>query len=1080
MKRKIVSLILSLVIIFGVFTSPSSGESTENSKALTKYLGARKLSVELIARYDSKSGEGGAEILYVAPKAKKGFVVNGEEKALDIFDLSKIKSDGKVTEIEQIKRIKVEEITGIDSAKDFTSVAVNSDETVVAVAIPAEESTNPGSVAFLDIDGNVLNAVKVGPLPDMVTFTSDGTKVLVANEGEPNDDFTIDPEGSVSIIDLSKGVEKATVTNAVFDEDVEIEGSVRKANPNHSYAQTLEPEYIVLSSDETLAYVVCQESNAIATLDTKTNKFTKVNSLGFKDYSVKGNEIDASDKDNGINFANYPVLSMYNPDGIDILTVDGKDYIVTPNEGDSQDYDGYSEEERVGKLENIKLNADNYKGYTQGELDALVADGLFEDEKLGRLKITTVEGKNDVGEYEALYGYGGRSFSIFNAEDMSLVFDSGNDFEKITSLALPAYFNTTDDELAMDGRSDDKGPEPEDIEIGRIGDNQYAFIALERIGGIIVYDVSNPKAPVFDQYFTSRIFNDKEATGDLAPEGQYFLSADQSPTGNALLIVGNEVSGTVAVFEIKENTNTDITILHTNDIHGRALEGRYAGMGMAKVATLVSEERAKNENILLLDAGDTFHGTTFATLEQGESMVKLMNAMGYDFMVPGNHDFNYGYERLLELEKMAEFEIICANILDKDGNLIFKEYAIKEIGGIKVAVFGLATPETTYKTHPDNVKGLTFKDPVVAAKEMVRKIGTSADVIIALAHLGIAESSTDTSLEVAKEVDGIDLIVDGHSHTVLTNGIVENNTMIVSVGEYNKNLGIVNVEVKDKVVSNITSRLFSKSQAANINEDTGISGVMKEIQDSQAKVLSQVVGNSLVILDGERGQVRTGETNLGNLITDAMIAESGAEIAFTNGGGIRASIDIGEITKGEVITVLPFGNYIVTKELKGMEIKEVLEHGTSSYPEAKGAFPHVGGLNYSINSSKDVGNRVVDIRVGEKPIDLNKKYVVATNDFLAAGGDGYYMLKDAPLVNEYQGLDEALIDYIGKQQAVSPKIEGRISIVENNLQTYVVKVGDVLWKIAEKFNTTWQEIQEANNIKRPDYIVPGQRLVIPK
>jgi 2',3'-cyclic-nucleotide 2'-phosphodiesterase (5'-nucleotidase family) len=1102
MKSKLVTLVLVLAMMTSLLGGVSFAQTTDNSNDVYQFVGEGNLSIKLIGRYDSGSGEGGAEIICYAKEAQKAFVVNGADQALDIIDLSTLVSDGSVSNLSKSLRIDLIDFETVDSAGSITSVAISPDESIVAVAIPAEDKTEAGKVVLLDIDGNHLNTITVGALPDMVTFSNDGSYLLVANEGEPNEDYTVDPEGSVSIIDVTAGAKKVTITTAVFDEEVVIAGDVRKANNEASYAETFEPEYIVMSSDDNYAYVVLQESNAIATIDMATKTFVKVQSLGVKDFSIEANKMDASNKDDAVNITNYPILSLYQPDGIDIINVDGKDYILTPNEGDSQDYEGYSEEVRVGDIaDSIVLNGDNYAGYTQDELDQLVADGLFEDEKLGRLKITIANGQNADGMYEALYGYGGRSFSIFDPEDMSLVYDSGTDFANITYEALPGYFNA--DEGKMDGRSDDKGMEPEDIEVGTVGNKQYAFIALERFNGMMVYDVTNPSTPVFDQYLTTASYSGEVAAGDLAPEGQYFVAAEDSITGNPLLLQACEVSGTVAVFEITENTGTQITVLHVNDTHGRVIEGDYDGMGLAKFATVIETEKAKNENILVLDAGDTFHGTTFATLEEGASVVEVMNQLGYDAMVPGNHDFNYGYERLLELAEMANFPIICSNVVNDEGELILEPYTILDIEGVKVAIIGVTTPETTYKTHPDNVVGLTFLDPVTAVQDTVNEIEDQADLIIVLAHLGTDASSVDKSTDLAENVTGIDLIVDGHSHTTYENGYISNGTIIVSTGEYDKNVGIVNMTLdKDKTITNISARLFTKDQSASIEGNAAVTATVEKISAGQEEILAEVVGVTSVDLLGEREVVRTGETNLGNLITDAMIAESGAQIAITNGGGIRASISAGNVTKGDIITVLPFGNYIVTKALTGAEIKEALEHGTDSYPEAKGAFPHVSGMSYTIDTSREVGDRIVNMNIDGVEMDMNTTYIVAMNDFLAAGGDDYTMISESVILNEYASLDEALIEYMAEIGTVAPEIQGRITITtgvenvdvgiedagsdgsegdtdEDTGNFYIVQLGDVLWRIAEKYQTSWEEISKLNDLKNPHLIFPEQKLLLP-
>ncbi len=525
-------------------------------------------------------------------------------------------------------------------------------------------------------------------------------------------------------------------------------------------------------------------------------------------------------------------------------------------------------------------------------------------------------------------------------------------------------------------------------------------------------------------------------------------------------------------------TGTDITIVHINDTHAKVFEGKYDGMGLAKVAEKVDALRAENPNTLFLDAGDSFHGTTFATLEKGASVVKLMNAMKYDALTAGNHDFNYGQDRLIELADMADFPVLGANV-KKDGQAVLESYVIKEFDGVKVGIFGISSPETAYKTHPDNVKGITFENPVDTAKAMVAELEGKVDVIVALAHVGIDEETLVKSTDIANEVPGIDLIIDGHSHTKLEEGMMVNDVLIVSSGEYSKNIGIVDLTVMDGKVTTKSAKLFTKGEAVDMEGSAEVTALINEIKDEQEKITSVVVSSTKSVLDGERGQVRTGETNLGNLIADAMINESSADIAITNGGGIRSSIQVGEITKGDVITVLPFGNYIVTKEIAGSDVKAAIENGVDSYPGAKGAFPHVAGIEYTFDANLPAGARVTSITMNGQPLNMSGKYVVATNNFMAAGGDGYKMFADYPIKGEFAALDEALIDYLNVVDTAMLPSLSRIKTIEVKTAEYTVKSGDVLWRIAEMFNTTWEELAEKNMLENPHLIMPGQVLTVP-
>lgn len=498
--------------------------------------------VNQIAQYDSGAGEGGTEILAYDQGTKRAFVTNGAKNGMDILSFENLES-GKFTVVKSSKHIKLEDF-GIEKVADITSVASHPTLDLVALSVVSDPKTDPGYVVLLTKDGEFISKVQVGALPDMVAFTPDGKKLLSANEGEPSDDYSVDPEGTISIIDVTGDLKKVTAQTLTF-KDVKLDENVRVSSKGTTLQQ-LEPEYITVSSDSKRAYVSLQENNAIATINLENNTIIDVKGLGIKDHSVAGNELDGK-RDKKTNIEKLPLLGFYMPDAIDTFTVGEKSYILTPNEGDARDYEAYSEESSIGDIaDQIQLKAENYKGYTQKELDQLVADGLLDE--LEKTNITLENGKNAEGKYEALYSYGGRSFSIFDGDTMELVFDSGSEFEKITADALPDYFNTSNDEISYDKRSSSKGPEPETVVTGEIEGVNYAFIALERTSGIMVYDLTNPESPEFVTLISSRDFSE-DVKGDVSPEGLQFIPADVSPTGYPLLAATHEVSGTVAVYE---------------------------------------------------------------------------------------------------------------------------------------------------------------------------------------------------------------------------------------------------------------------------------------------------------------------------------------------------------------------------------------------------------------------------------------------------------------------------------------------------------------------------------------------------
>lgn len=477
---------------------------------------------------------GNAEIVAYHAGSFRLFVVNSNTSTLDILDIT----DPTVPTL-------VSSVSLDEYGDGINSVAVYGD--LVAVAVEGDDTGVRGSVVFISIDGEFLHIVEVGFLPDMVVFSPDGQYVLTANEGEPNDDYSIDPEGSVSIINIGDNAQLATVAEATFT-DFNVDGvraselpaGVRVYGPNATVAQDLEPEYVAISDDSTTAFVTLQENNAVAIVDIASATVTAIVALGYKDFSVEGNGFDGGKDDGMINIANWNIRGMYQPDAIAYYN----GYLFTANEGDSRDYDTYSEEAEIGDL---TLDPEIFPN----------AEEMLAESGLGGLEVTNALGDEDGdGDFETVYIGGARSFSIWDATTGALVFDSGDQFEQIIAALLPDQFNTNNDENEFDSRSDNAGPEPEGLVLGMVGDKMYAFVGLERIGGVMVYDVTDPVAPVFVTYANNRDFaGDPEAgtAKDLAPEGLVFIPADQSPTGEALLVVANEISGTTTVYSIIGN-----------------------------------------------------------------------------------------------------------------------------------------------------------------------------------------------------------------------------------------------------------------------------------------------------------------------------------------------------------------------------------------------------------------------------------------------------------------------------------------------------------------------------------------------
>jgi len=497
--------------------------------------------------------EGASEIVAYDAASKRLFVINADAKSVDIVNIA---DPTNPTSVEYI-----EVSLDLPDSGGVNSVAVSNG--VVAVAVENDNKQANGWIAFYDTDGNFWKSVDAGALPDAVTFTPNGKTVVSSNEGEPNDDYTNDPEGSVTLVDLSGGVMNAVAKQVSFT-GLAAPAGVRISGPGASVAQDLEPEYATTSHDSKTAWVVMQENNAMAEIDIATAKVTNLVGLGLKDHSRSGNGLDASGKDDAINITNWPVWGMYMPDGIASFRSNGKTWIAMANEGDAREYGVKADTE----AECLAINP----AYAFDDGDCLWLDearvkdiildptafpnaaDLQKNENLGRLKIVRTEGDTDNdGDYDRLVSFGARSFTIRDTAG-NVVFDSGDEIEQVTAALLPENFNSNNDENgSFDSRSDDKGPEQEGITIGKVRGRTYAFVGLERVGGVMVYDVTEPANASFVTYATNRDFSgDAEAftAGGLGPEGLLFIGEDESPKGKPLLVVGNEVSGTTTVFEI--------------------------------------------------------------------------------------------------------------------------------------------------------------------------------------------------------------------------------------------------------------------------------------------------------------------------------------------------------------------------------------------------------------------------------------------------------------------------------------------------------------------------------------------------
>jgi DNA-binding beta-propeller fold protein YncE len=489
------------------------------------------LEIELLGTYTTGLADLGEETSSgetVALRGDRMYVTNAKDVSLDIVDVS-----NPVAPV-LVKRV---DLKAYGSSANSVDVSARN---LIAVAIAAPKKTDPGMVVFLTPAGQVIRSAKVGAGPDMVVFTPKGDRLLVANEGEPDcyGEGCTDPEGSVSVIDVNPMKPQLRVHTIGFG-DVALPAGVRVFGPNASPAQDLEPEYITVDQEGETAWVTLQENNAIARLDLRRMKVSAVYPLGYKDHGVAGNGLDVTDKDGKIDIKPVSRLyGMYQPDAIARFEVHGHPYLITANEGDARDYGGFAEEMRAKDL----------AAANPGLAD--IAD-VGNKNGLGRLTVTAA-----APDFNNLYVFGARSFSIWDGRNGSQVWDSGDQLEQITAQWLPAYFNSNNSKNDFDSRSDNKGPEPEGVAVGRIGDKQYAFVGLERIGGVMVYDVTNPHAPSFKDYLYTRDFT-QPAMLDSGPEILRFVRGRQSPTGRPMLVVANEITGTVNLWSLTGQRDRD-------------------------------------------------------------------------------------------------------------------------------------------------------------------------------------------------------------------------------------------------------------------------------------------------------------------------------------------------------------------------------------------------------------------------------------------------------------------------------------------------------------------------------------------
>ena len=977
--------------------------------------------------------EGAAEISAFDPSTDQLFVTNAETDMIDIIDLSDPTTPTVVSSID---------FSAIGGG--VNSVAVSNG--ILAAAIEGPDQA-PGAVALYNTsDASLIAAYETGALPDMVTFNNDGTVVLVANEGEPNDALDNNPEGSITLVDISAGADSASAVVSLADftgfnnERASLEAEGARFNfPGATIAEDAEPEFITVLGDT--AYVSLQENNAMAIVQISTSTVVDVFGLGFKDYSLPGSGLDPSNEDEGIRISNLPIQGLFQPDAITSLQVGSSRYVFTANEGDGREFGDF---EDVSRIEDLTLDP------------AFFPFGDQIQEVAGRLEVTNTEGNGPNGQ-QVLRTFGARSFSVWDGNTGELVWDSGDDFEQITATVFPDDFNSDNDENdSFDSRSDDAGPEPEAVTLGQVGDITYAFIGLERIGGIMVYDVTDPTTPVFVEYFNNRDFSvgdvETEPAGDLGPEGLVFIAPEDSPNGSALLVVSNEVSGTVTVYEVGDEQFVpfSLTIFHNNDgestvqpvpvvINGDSTFAAGAGQFVQTLNDQRAIAAGNGQESIMVSSGDNFlAGITFQTSIQDGIFYDalLLDAIDYDAIALGNHDFDFGTDILTDF--INEFETNLAPYIS--ANLTFENVprldslasagrivpsTVIQRDGRDIGLIGLTTPILASISSPGNTTILDNVADILQA-EVNSMQNAGVNIIILVSHL----QGIDEDMELIAGISGVDVVIAGGGDELLSNDpnigdpfnlVVEGSYPVVSQDVDGNDVFFVTTAGNYTYLGNLQ---LDFDDDGNVIEVLPQSDVILITGDADSAVVAAVevptlpipdtIATSVFDLDARNITIRTGEGNLGNLIADALLFQARSnfdefgvgfpDIALQNSGGIRTNslVPAGPITNTGLFDITPFPNQVsIIEGITPEQLKNLMEWGVAEAPFADGRFPQISGFEVLYDVSRDpIQIDGSTITPGERVIAITlirpdgTREAIITNGQIAEGAPNVNMISN--------------------------------------------------------------------------------------
>jgi len=476
-----------------------------------------------------------------------------------------------------------------------------------------------------------------------------------------------------------------------------------------------------------------------------------------------------------------------------------------------------------------------------------------------------------------------------------------------------------------------------------------------------------------------------------------------------------------------------VSIVHVNDVHGYVAETDKA-IGYAKISGFVDEMKANNPDTLVLDAGDVFTGNSYATFDRGESLTAVLNTIGFDAMTAGNSDFSLGLTRLLELRAKLNYPMLAGNMVATEtGKTPLDGYTIITLdNGMDVGIIGITTPMST--------TGLSATDPIKTAAELMAKVKPQVDLVVGLVHLGDNPSAGVTSIDLANEVKGFDVIIDGHSHTVLKEGTVANGTLIAQTGEQGNNIGVVDLKLEAGKVTAASARLVTRAEMENAKENAETAAVVKALQEDCDKAMAEVVGYTETYILGTREIVRTQETNAGNLFTDALRKRANADIGIVWAGPVGGEIEVGPITRQDILSIVRADSNVIKVEMTGADIINALNVMVKDYPSVSGSFPQVSGISFKFDPER-VGDRVFDAAVQGEPLRLDQTYTVATYE---AFFDVLSLPKNATKLEEYGYATTIIEDYIKANSPISPQTEGRIVVAAKPPASFS-DVSDTSW-----------------------------------